>query len=255
MRFTMPRRRLSLLPLVALAMLGACSRHRVAVVPPPVVRTVAVAEPPAPPPPPRHSPINSNLSTAATVWHLRAALNVAALACRGTNESQIIAGYNALLKSQKDGFATAQTSLQAEFKTGGGDWQDRFDDSMTRLYNFFSQAQARDAFCAAAAGVLAEGANLQPAQLTTFAAERLPLLDAPFAAMLPPAAPPVVIASANVPQRAFSVVPVPPRAVVAVSAAPATTLGRIGPAPIQSLARPAPAQPRLSLNLSTLPAN
>jgi hypothetical protein len=178
---------------VGLALLAGCAVKPkvVALAPPP-----AVAPPPAPLPMPkgayvgmqipalgldgRYATINRNLSADGAIWHLRAALNVAALACRGPDEATIIAGYNALLTSQKAALATAQTRHAAEFKVGGGDWQDRYDDQMTRLYNFFSQAQARDAFCNAAAATLTDGATVTPADMPAFAAGRLAVLEKPF---------------------------------------------------------------------------
>ena len=51
---------------------------------------------------------------------------------------------------------------------------------MTRLYNFFSQAQARDAFCNAAVATLADSATVTAADLPAFAAGRLPVLEKPF---------------------------------------------------------------------------
>ncbi|QNE32047.1 hypothetical protein F1C10_08900 [Sphingomonas sp. NBWT7] len=164
-----------------------------------VVMTGCAAKPkeiaavPLPPPPavpvyvtPPISPINRGLSEAATVWHVRSALNVAALACRGAGEAEIVRRYNAMLATHKTTLAGAQTTLSAEYKAGGGDWQDRYDDAMTRLYNFFSQAQARDAFCTAAAATLAESERLTPGELQRFAAVVLPTLDAPFAEMAMP---------------------------------------------------------------------
>ncbi|MGP7795842.1 hypothetical protein [Sphingomonas sp. CLY1604] len=186
-------RRYIALTAVGLALLAGC-----AVKP----KTVAVAPPPLPTPAPaplampkggyagmaipalmsdgRYATPNRNLSADATVWHMRAALNVAALACRGTDEAAIVAGYNALLTQQKAALATAQTRLAAEFKSGGGDWQDRYDDQMTRLYNFFSQVPAHDAFCNAAAATLADSATVTAADLPAFAAGRLAVLEKPF---------------------------------------------------------------------------
>jgi len=123
---------------------------------------------------------NRNLTTAAKVWHLRAALNVAALACRGPQEVVIVAGYNALLSAQKPVLAKAEATYASEYKSGGGDWQDRYDDSMTRLYNFFSQSPARDDFCTAANTVLAQSAGLSAEALPAFAAQNLPVLERPF---------------------------------------------------------------------------
>jgi hypothetical protein len=132
----------------------------------------------------RYATPNRNLSADGAVWHLRAALNVAALACRGPDEATIVAGYNALLSSQKATLNGAQTRLTAEYKARfggkGADWQDRYDDQMTRLYNFFSQSQARDAFCNAAVATLADSATVAPADLPAFAAGRLAVLEKPF---------------------------------------------------------------------------
>ncbi len=128
----------------------------------------------------RYATPNRNLSADGAVWHLRAALNVAALACRGTDEATIVAGYNALLAAQKPTLNAAQTRLTAEYKARGGDWQDRYDDQMTRLYNFFSQSQARDAFCNAAVATLADSATVTAADLPAFASGRLAVLEKPF---------------------------------------------------------------------------
>ncbi len=186
-------RRYVALTAVGLALLAGC-----AVKP----KVVAVAPPPPPPVAPaplampkgayvgmqipalmgdgRYATPNRNLSADGAVWHLRAALNVAALACRGPDEATIVAGYNALLAGQKATLNGAQTRLAAEYKASGGDWQDRYDDQMTRLYNFFSQSQARDAFCNAAAATLADGATVIAADLPAFAAGRLAVLEKPF---------------------------------------------------------------------------
>ena len=180
------------LTMTAASLLAGCaSRNEVAqVAPPPVMVPVA---PPAMPkgafpgmvipaafadgtyPTP-----NRNLTAAAKVWHLRAALNVAALACRGPQEATIVAGYNALLAAQKPVLSNAEATYAKEYKAAGGDWQDRYDDSMTRLYNFFSQSPARDDFCAAAVTVLSDSTIVSPERMPAFAAERLPALERPF---------------------------------------------------------------------------
>ena len=177
---------------VTAALLAGCASKVEVVAPPPVVATLPVVAPPMPKGafPGMKIPVmfadgtyptpNRGLTQAATVWHLRAALNVAALACRGADEATIVAGYNALLAAQKPVLAKAEATYAAEYRSAGGDWQDRYDDSMTRLYNFFSQSPARDAFCQAAGRVLAEGATVQGDALASFAATRLPLLEQPF---------------------------------------------------------------------------
>ena len=77
-------------------------------------------------------------------------------------------------------FAQAQATLAAEYRATGGDWQAREDDAMTRLYNYFSQDFARDAFCARAGQVLGQADGIAPASFETFAGEQLPALDRPF---------------------------------------------------------------------------
>lgn len=177
---------------VALALiLAGCSHQEPIAVQPAPAPAIALAPPP---PPPQVSPLNRNLTSSATVWHFRVALNVAALACRGPGEATIIAGYNAMLRDRTVALTAAQKALSAEYRARGGDWQDAYDDAMTRLYNFFSQAQARDAFCAAAEQTLAELPAIAPEAIGSFAETRLKVLDAPFAA--PVARPIMTLAAA-----------------------------------------------------------
>lgn len=126
---------------------------------------------------------NRGLSAAGTVWHLRAALNVAALGCSGGAQNAMIAQYNALLTSEKAPLAAAQKALIAEFRAGGAaDGAAAYDAAMTTLYNFFAQPPAKAGFCAAAADVLSRSATVTPATMNAFAATALPQLDAPFTA-------------------------------------------------------------------------
>ena len=135
--------------------------------PPPVIAPVAAAP----------TPINARLSQAATLWHLRAGLNVAALACRGPDEAALAAGYNALLAGHAAALAAAHAAHQAEYQAGGGDWRDRYDDDQTRLYNFWSQARGRAALCRAATDALAALAGTDDAGLAGAASARLATLD------------------------------------------------------------------------------
>ena len=124
---------------------------------------------------------NQRLTTAAAVWHLRAGLNVAALSCPGVQGNGIIAAYTALLKREKTGLAAAEKRYSEEFRAGGGDWQDRYDDAMTRLYNFFAQVPARTSLCSAAERSLAAAAAVPPGGLDAFAPAQVAALDQPFA--------------------------------------------------------------------------
>lgn len=174
-------------------LIAGCASHRTAPIalvasPPPV--TSAVAPPagsyPGMPIPARladgsYATPNRALTAAATVWHFRAGLNVAALACRGPGEAVVAARYNAILSRQRTVLRDAEARLSGEYRSGGGAaWRDRYDHAMTVLYNFFSQGFAHQAFCSAASQILAESEAVTPAGFPAFAAARLPLLDAAF---------------------------------------------------------------------------
>ncbi len=118
---------------------------------------------------------NRALSPAAAVWHLRAALNVAALGCDHPAHS-VSGAYNRLLKTQKRALAEAHLAARREHGEVAA-----FDGAMTRLYNYFAQPPAQAAFCTEARAVLAEAATLPAGGLTGFAAEALARLDRPFA--------------------------------------------------------------------------
>ena len=123
---------------------------------------------------------NLNLSPIATIWHVRVALNVAALACRGPLQEAIVAGYNQLLTDRKNALATVEKQYSEEYKAEGGDWRSQYDNAMTRLYNFFSQSPQRTAFCEVAANVIRDSAGVQADFLPTFAEVMLPRLERPF---------------------------------------------------------------------------
>lgn len=176
--------------LVGLGLLAGCAKKPVDIM------VVAPPPPPAPavmPKPPRSAALNlaipapladgsfatpnRNLSGAASIWHLRSGLNVAALQCGTASSDQ----YNAMLRVHKTALATAFKSLEGEYRARGGDWQDRFDDTMTRLYNYFAQPPAQRGFCEAAMPVLAEAATVAPDAFEGFARTAIARIDQPFA--------------------------------------------------------------------------
>jgi len=116
---------------------------------------------------------NHGLDQTVAVWHLRVALNVAALGCRGSDGITITSGYNAMLNRAKAELAAAST---AATRAEGG--QAGYDEAMTRLYNYFAQPGAQAAFCAAAAKVTADLATAPT--LSIAAAPALDALDQPF---------------------------------------------------------------------------
>jgi hypothetical protein len=126
--------------------------------------------------------LNHGVDQAQAVWHMRSALNVAALSCRGgAREAAIIAAYNTMLKAQKAPLAKALRTTETRFKAERGKtWQADYDSHMTRVYNFFAQPPAQQRFCEVSAAIIAEGGAVAPADFTAFAAAALPRLEAPF---------------------------------------------------------------------------
>lgn len=180
--------RLVLAPVPLILLLAGCAQRpaeTVAAAPAPIA-PVARAAMPKPPlgaaanltipmqlPEGGYATPNRPTSPAAAVWHLRVALNVAALGCR--DSQTILPGYNALLGAQKRGFADAHKAIARDYGDAAS-----FDTAMTRLYNYFAQPPAQNRFCASAEAVLAEAATVPAAGFADFAARTLPQLDRPF---------------------------------------------------------------------------
>lgn len=118
---------------------------------------------------------NRGVSAAGAIWHLRAGLNVAALACRDADEAATAAAYNAFLSSHRAAFADAYRTLGAEYGTTAA-----FDAAMTALYNYYALPPARPGLCLAARRILAETALLPAGALPGFAPNALARLDAPY---------------------------------------------------------------------------
>jgi hypothetical protein len=116
--------------------------------------------------------MNSGIAPAEAVWHVRSALNVAAMAC---DDRTIVANYNALLKRQKSVFAVA---YQAETRRFGS--VAAMDGHMTKLYNFFAQPPVQRGFCASASRVAAEAQSVSGPQFEGFAAGAITRMDQAF---------------------------------------------------------------------------
>lgn len=123
---------------------------------------------------------NFEMTDAAAVWHLRGALNVAALGCDQAGGG-VVDGYNAWI----EGHATALDGYMKQYmrewkETGWSDWDTAYDNNQTRLYNFYSQSPIRRAFCAAARMEIVKVAAVADADLPGFARTSLANLDKPF---------------------------------------------------------------------------
>lgn len=118
----------------------------------------------------RFRTVNTDLSPSEAVWHLRSALNVAALACGA--DGIITARYNALLRDKKTVLASAYRD-EAERHSA-------LDRHVTGVYNFFAQPPAQSEFCKAARSIADEAAAVPAARFEAFAPGALARLDAPF---------------------------------------------------------------------------
>ncbi|QDZ06144.1 hypothetical protein FPZ24_00545 [Sphingomonas panacisoli] len=151
--------------------------------------------------------VDADISPLETLWHVRVALNVAALGCRDADEATTVAAYNSLIRRNSAALTAANAAVDARYKAQyGAKWQDARERDMTKLYNFFAQPPAQAAFCATAKDVLAQIGTVDQGALMAFAKAELPVLEAPFWSSSPqdqfaggPASTTVVAVSAAVP--------------------------------------------------------
>ncbi|WP_294339453.1 hypothetical protein [uncultured Sphingomonas sp.] len=156
----------------------------VAAPPPPVVATVPVPKPVPPAGAAANIALpaqladgtfdtpNRALGEATTVWHLRAALNVAALRC---NDQALVDAYNGFVRANAKVLAKAHDGAMRD---AGG--QAAFDGRMTKLYNYFALPPVQDAFCAAATTIATEASTTPASEVQRLATLGLAALDAPF---------------------------------------------------------------------------
>jgi hypothetical protein len=168
---------------VALVLLAGCARTPVPARPAPA-EVPAVIEEPKPvdgPTLPPEAPdgsfrtINTGLSGAETLWHLRSALNVAALACDKQTAPGLVSAYNIFLKAQSTQLSRAYAD-EAKARPNPR----ALDLHMTQLYNYFAQPPALVDFCARAKQVAAGLAAVPATDLVSFAGTAVPALDKPF---------------------------------------------------------------------------
>ncbi|CAM5506595.1 hypothetical protein ACFSUK_28185 [Sphingobium scionense] len=187
-------RRLLLCPLTGIALLSGCAGQKeVAVAPPPVP---VQAQPVPQPLPPlgatanmqipsigvdgqRVTP-NRDLSGPATLWHMRMALNVAALSCQGSGDAARLQ-YNQLLARHRAALTRANAQVEGEYKAQfGGAAIPQRERLNTVVYNFFALPPVQAAFCAEAVRVGATVNSLPADQLLAYAPAGLAALEKPF---------------------------------------------------------------------------
>ena len=121
------------------------------------------------------APTPAEFVSAETMWALRGGLNVAALQCQN---GQLMRDYNQLINRHKALLNDAYQAQQAAYReTHGTRWQARHDADMTRMYNGFANVRDRRRFCAAAAGIAADAADMPSPRLAAVAGRMLRALD------------------------------------------------------------------------------
>lgn len=185
--------------IMLIAALAGCAKT-----PPPVVRAPVVVARPAPPPPPMPMPTppnsaapdlyipvtdtlgrrmtpNVDLGPEQALWHLRIALNVAALSCRGPDEAILVANYTRFLDTNRAAITRAERWVIADqARLTGTNGVPARDALSTRLYNYFAQPPVKTEFCSRATAIMAFAAAEPTATMMTFATARLPEIDQPF---------------------------------------------------------------------------
>lgn len=182
---------------VLLASVAACAPKPPPPPPPP---------PPAPPPvvviPPRPLPpgnasltqilpgraidgrfvtANSNVSGERAFWQLKIGLNVAAIGCRGLEETSLVSAYNNIIKSHAKTIQSTEKKVIADFakanRTNGIKERDRLS---TQLFNYFAQPPAQRAFCSRANEIAQLVSTTPSAQVLADAPNYLAQMDQPF---------------------------------------------------------------------------
>ena len=162
--------------LVALAGCASDRSYRVArPAPAPAYRPIAPVAPPA-------VAVDRGMKPGEALWHMRSALNVAALSCRDRNHRQIAANYNAMLRRHRAALAEAYAEEQAIFRARyGKDWQQRQDRHLTSLYNGFALLATKGSFCATALAISARVNDLDATQFRAYSGAALSQLEHPRA--------------------------------------------------------------------------
>ena len=179
-----------------LASVAACAPKPVAPPPPPPPPPVAIVIPPRPMPPGNASltqilpgraidghfvTANSNVTGDRAFWQLKIGLNVAAIGCRGLEETTLVSAYNNIIKAHgkviKSTEKSVITQLGKENRNNGIAPRDRLS---TQLFNYFAQPPAQRAFCSRANEIAQLVSSTPSAQLVEQAPGHLARLDQPF---------------------------------------------------------------------------
>ncbi|WP_150290748.1 hypothetical protein [Sphingobium estronivorans] len=123
---------------------------------------------------------NRGVTANTALWHVRMALNVAALSCHGVNEPARIQ-YNQILHVHEAALREANAAVDrnylAAYGTGGLKARELLN---TVVYNFFALPPVTKSFCPVAIEVGAKILAMPSSQLLAYAPEALTALEKPF---------------------------------------------------------------------------
>ncbi|MDX3909706.1 MAG: hypothetical protein QHC67_07785 [Sphingobium sp.] len=123
---------------------------------------------------------NRNMTGQQALWHVRMALNVAALSCRDAGDIMGIE-YNRMLRIHALPLAQANSVADATYASRYGvDATTMRDKIYTVVYNYFALPPAQKAFCPAARQVVTTINGLTPDALLAYTPQALQILEKPF---------------------------------------------------------------------------
>ncbi len=125
--------------------------------------------------------INRDIGPLETLWHVRAALNVAALSCTGAQYSRLVSDYNAFIGNNKKFLRNANNAIIRKYRSDhGSGYKQAHDRHQTSLYNYWSFSPLRRPFCDRAVQVSQRAIITKSEELEAFGAQALAELEKPF---------------------------------------------------------------------------
>ena len=181
--------------LVSLAVLAACSTPP----PPPPPTPPPVVVPTIRPVPPENAAAgmsiptkdedgkyltaNRGVTSNTALWHVRMALNVAALNCLDPQYQPILDAYSSYIKDYARPLKQVNDRIDAEYRKEYGARRTAIqarESQMTMVYNYFALPPARADFCRTALGVSQQYLASQQVDPLAFALANFSALEGPF---------------------------------------------------------------------------
>ena len=148
---------------------------------PPLGASINTLIPPIRPADGLRQTINRDIGPLETVWHVRAALNVAALSCTGPTYARIVDDYNGFIKRNASRLRSANSAIIAKYRREiGRGYKNAHDRHQTSLYNYWSFSPLRRQFCDQAVQVSQRASQVGSSELNNFGAQALADLEKPF---------------------------------------------------------------------------